>query len=113
MELSIWVDGDPPNKAAAAYRRNVEFLREELGKIKMEPIVGDVSIFIDIFTEESRYTREGLDHIYIGDIDNLLSGIIDEIKNSIIKDDSQIKHVNATKKIHKEKQSKYNIVIGW
>ena len=113
MELSLWVDGDPPNKVAAAYRRNVELLREELEKVKMKPIMGDVSILVDIYAEESRYIREGKDHLYIGDIDNLLSGIIDELKYKIIQDDSQIKKINATKNTSENNQTKYNIKIKW
>lgn len=102
--IKIEIKGDPPNKQLVAHKRNVTQLHKELSKIKnkelnSEVINTPVSIEINLYTSELRYNRKGHDNTYIGDLDNLLSGILDELQGSIINDDSQVIEIKAKKNI--------------
>jgi Holliday junction resolvase RusA-like endonuclease len=49
---------------------------------------------------------------YIGDLDNLLSGIIDELRGRIIDDDAQVMEITAKKNIvDTTEKTRYSILI--
>lgn len=68
----------------------VQFLNSKL-------IRSDVSLKVELFTQRIRYVRSGYDHVYIGDLDNLVSGICDVLKGLIIVEDHQVKEIHAVK----------------
>ena len=101
--ITISVMGDPPNKQQKAYKRKVATLRKELKIAKKEILKSkllssDISIKVELFTQKIRYVRKGHDNTYIGDLDNIVSGICDELEGLIIKEDCQIKKIHAIKK---------------
>lgn len=113
----IEVEGDPPNKQLAAYKRKVTQLRKELSttqttELNSEIVKTPVSIEINLYSSKLRYVRKGHDNTYIGDLDNLLSGILDELQGSIIDDDSQIMEIIAKKNIvDPAEKTRYTILI--
>jgi Holliday junction resolvase RusA-like endonuclease len=113
----IEVEGDPPNKQQAAYKRKVEPLKEALVKAREDSlnsvIISDpVSIEVNLYTTNLRYVREGHDNTYIGDLDNLLSGILDVLEGIIINNDSQVKSIVAVKNvIEEEVDTRYTVSI--
>jgi len=115
--ILIEIKGDPPNKQLAAHKRNVSILRQELSKIqinelKSKTIRSPVSIEVNLYTSLLRYVREGRDNTYIGDLDNLLSGIFDELKGTIIDDDSRVMEIIAKKNvIEDEENTRYTVLI--
>jgi Holliday junction resolvase RusA-like endonuclease len=101
-----------PNKQRLAHERIVTPLKDKLERINKneldsELIKGPVSLEFNLFMNMQRYVRQGNDNEYIGDLDNLLSGIMDELKNMIIKDDDQIMKINAKKNIIKDEELSY------
>jgi Holliday junction resolvase RusA-like endonuclease len=113
----IVVKGGLPNKQRLAHERVVTPLRDKLVRVKNEElgsevIKGPVSVEFDLFMTKERYLRAGNDNLYIGDLDNLLSGIIDELKGLIISDDSQVMKIVANKNIiEDEADTKYSIKV--
>ncbi|MHA1972657.1 MAG: RusA family crossover junction endodeoxyribonuclease [Candidatus Hodarchaeales archaeon] len=107
---------DPPNKQAKAYARTCYDLRLKLKEIKKDKlnnklIDGPVKIEIDISSPKYRYTREGNDNIYLGDLDNLIGGIIDELKGVIIRDDSQVRILSAKETNSDQDQTQYLLKV--
>ena len=93
-----------PNKQRLAHERIVTPLKDQLERIQKnelnsKPIEGPISLEFNLFMTKLRYQRQGNDNVYIGDLDNLLSGIMDELKNVIIKDDDQVMKIIANKNI--------------
>ena len=113
----IVVKGDIPNKQRQAHERKGTQLVEKLELVKEQElgskiIEGPVSLEFNLYMIEQRYVKKNNDHLYIGDIDNLLSGIMDELKGRIIIDDDQVMEITAKKNIiDDEKQSYYTITI--
>ncbi len=113
----IEVEGDPPNKQLAAYKRNVSQLRQELSIIQKKELHSEivktpVSMVINLYSSKLRYIRKGHDNTYIGDLDNLLSGILDELRGRIIEDDSQVMEIKAKKIIvDTMEKTRYTILI--
>jgi Holliday junction resolvase RusA-like endonuclease len=113
----IEVEGDPPNKQQAAYKRNVTQLRQELSatqkkELNSEIVKTPVSIEINLYSSKLRYIRKGHDNTYIGDLDNLLSGILDELRGRIIDDDAQVMEITAKKNIvDNSEKTRYTILI--
>jgi len=117
--ILIEVKGDPPNKQLAAHKRNVTQFRQELSKIQInelnsETVRSPVSIEVNLYTSKLRLVRKGHDNTYIGDLDNLLSGILDELQGRIIDDDSQVMEIKAKKNIiDDEENTRYSVLIQW
>jgi len=113
----IEVKGDPPNKQQAAYKRNITQLRHELSTIKKKDLNSEiaktpVSVDVNLYSSKLRYIRKGHDNTYIGDLDNLLSGILDELRGRIIDDDAQVMEITAKKNIiDNAEQTRYTIFI--
>ena len=115
--IQIEINGDPPNKQLAAYKRNVTQLHQELSKIQIQELNSEiiktpVSIEINLYTSKLRYNRIGHDNTYIGDLDNLLSGILDGLQGRIIYDDSQVMEIKAKKNIiDNAEKTRYTVFI--
>ena len=58
-------------------------------------ISSDINIQIELYYRHTRYKRIGHDNTYVGDLDNIVSGICDMLKNRIIVDDGQITEIQA------------------
>ena len=110
--ISLRIKGDPPNKQAASYKRNVNEIRKELLKNQSdyEIIDSPVSIEINIYTSKTRYDREGQDNLYIGDLDNLTSGILDELETKVFKNDSLVLELLTKKNVIESADDTYYTV---
>ena len=55
----------------------------------------------------------GYDNTYLGDLDNLVSGIVDELKETIIVDDSQLMEIKAKINVIEESETRFSVIIRW
>ncbi len=109
--IQIEIVGDPPNKqgfkAAPDLIEKLKEIREH--KLKSGLIDSDIKIDISLHYHHLRFRRSGYDNTYIGDLDNIVSGICDILKNNIIVDDSQITEIRARRYHHNGYESRREI----
>jgi len=116
--IKIEIADEPPNKQTDADKRTIEQYHNELIRISKEQlnsklVTGPISVEISIYTNASRLRRVGYDNTYLGDLDNLVSGIVDELKGTIIVDDSQLLEIKAKINVIEESETRFSVTIRW
>jgi Holliday junction resolvase RusA-like endonuclease len=87
---------------------------DSISKKELRSLIrSEIILTILLHYNTSRYKRQGYDNTYIGDLDNIVSGIIDFLKDKIIFDDSQIIEIHAKRCVDDTLQNGcYRIIIG-
>ena len=113
----VEVKGALPNKQRLFHeRRGFPELSEVLEEayweqLHSQTITGAVLVEINLFFVKHRYVRLH-NNEYIGDIDNLLGGVIDALKGLIITDDDLVMELIAKKHIiTDEEKTRYTINV--
>lgn len=114
MIINFKIEGDPPNKQGDKTKPHLKekLIEVQKNELKSEPIRSAVKISIFLYNNSKRYIREGQDNIYIGDLDNVINGICDNLKKIIIHDDQQINEIYAKRCVDETlKEGYYEIKI--
>ena len=116
--ITVEVVESPPKNQTEAWRRTSTKFTEKLDEIRKKElkdnlITSPVSVEISIYCHKSRIQRTGSGKYYVGNLDNLVLGIIYELRGRIIQDDSQVMEIVASKIVCEHYETRFEIIVSW